>query len=154
MCKIMIVEDNRHIRTLFKNILKNRGYDIVDVADGGKAIKIYDSMVQKPEIIVVDYRLPTLNGLELTQEILTRNPSSRILMITGDPRINRNVETEYGITLRAKPIHMDDFVSEIDLLNEEVEADRDEDILPKSSGRNRLFVQENEIGYELKIYGE
>ena len=75
-------------------------------------------------------------------------------MITGDPRINRNVESEYGITLRAKPIHMDDFVSEIDLLNEEVESDRDEDVLPKSSGRNRLFVQENEIGYELKIYGE
>lgn len=150
----MIVEDNRHIRTLFKNILTRRGYDIIDVADGGKAIKIYDSMVQKPEIIVVDYRLPTLNGLELTQEILNRDPSSRILMITGDPRIKRNVETEYGITLRAKPIHMDDFVSEIDLLNEEVEADRDEDVLPKSSGRNRLFVKENEIGYELKIYGE
>lgn len=154
MCKIMIVEDNHHIRTLFKNILKNRGYDIVDVADGGKAIKIYDSMDQKPEIIVVDYRLPTLNGLELTQEILTRDPSSRILMITGDPRINQNVETEYGIKLRAKPIHMDDFVSEIDLLNDEVESNRDEDVLPKTSGRNRYFVQENEIGYELKIYGE
>ena len=75
-------------------------------------------------------------------------------MITGDPKINGSVETEYGIKLRAKPIHMDDFVSEIDLLNEEVESDRIEDELPKTSGKNRYFVQENEIGYELKIYGE
>ncbi len=150
MCKIMIVEDNRHIRKLFKSILLKRGYEIIDVEDGEKAIRIYDSLEKKPEIIVVDYRLPKLNGLELTHEILTRDPSSRILMITGDPRINKTAIQESGIIFKMKPIKTKELITEIDLLNTEIESHRVGDGFPQTSGKNRILVRKNEIGFELE----
>ena len=146
----MIVEDNRHIRKLFKSIRSSRGYDIIDVEDGERAIRVYDSLAKKPEIIVVDYRLPKLNGLELTHAILKRDPSSRIIMITGDPRIDQTAIKNCGIKFKQKPIKTKELISEIDLLNMEIESHRVEDGFPQTSGRNRILIQNNEIGFELQ----
>lgn len=160
MCKIMIVEDNQHIRKLFRNILNDKGYEIIEVEDGEKAIRIYDKLSEKPEIIVVDYRLPTLNGLEFTQEILARDPSSSILMISGDPKVDKSVVKQCGIRFCAKPITKDDLISEIENLDQNHHTrfsfinnstyllDLD---FPETSGRKGIFVQED-FGYKIKLY--
>ncbi len=115
VCKIMIAEDDPKIRSLFSKVLRSRGYDTVEAKDGEQAIKIYDDLKEKPDIIVVDFRMPKINGLEVTKEILKRDPSTNILMITGDPRINRKYLFDSGIKFKAKPVRMDDFLSEIQL---------------------------------------
>lgn len=138
MCRIMIVEDNRHIRKLFTSILSKRGYEIIGVEDGERAIRVYDSLEKKPKIIVVDYRLPKLNGLEVTHAILARDPSSRIIMITGDPRIDQTAIKESGIKFKQKPIKTKELITEIDLLNEELESHRVEDGFQQTPGRNRI----------------
>ena len=57
--------------------------------------------------------MPKVNGLEVTREILKRDPSSNILMITGDPRVNRKKIVNSGIRFKSKPVRMDEFLSEI-----------------------------------------
>ncbi|HUT81980.1 MAG TPA: response regulator [Candidatus Bathyarchaeia archaeon] len=160
MCKIMIVEDNQHIRKLFKNILNDKGYDIIEVEDGEKAIKIYDRLAEKPEIIVVDYRLPTLNGLEFTQAILARDPTSSILMISGDPKIDKSTAKQWGIRFCAKPITKNDLISEIENLDQTHHTRFDfmnnstyllDENFQETSGRNGIFVQED-FGYKIKLY--
>ena len=56
-----------------------------------------------------------VDGLEVTKEILKRDPSTNILMITGDPRINQKYLFDNGIKFKSKPVRMDDFLSEIQL---------------------------------------
>jgi len=156
----MVVEDNQDIRQLFQQILTDKGYEVVAVEDGGRAVQLLESLSEKPEIIVIDYHMPTMNGLELTKEILSRDPHSKILMVTGDPRVDAKIASKWGIKLRVKPITKRDLVSEVDSLNELLSQDKPLppqslngllDAYPQTSGRNRLFVQENEIRYELKI---
>lgn len=118
MCKIMIAEDDPKIRNLFSKVLRSKGYDTVEAKDGEQAIKIYDDLREKPDIIVLDFRMPKVNGLEVTKEILKRDPSTNILMITGDPRINRKYLFDTGIKFKAKPVRMDDFLSEIQLFTQ------------------------------------
>lgn len=115
VCKIMIAEDDPKIRNLFSKVLRSKGYDTVEAKDGEQAIKIYDDLLEKPDIIVVDYRMPKVNGLEVTKEILKRDPSTNILMITGDPRISKKTFPDNGIKFKAKPVRMDEFLSEIQL---------------------------------------
>jgi len=109
----MIAEDDPLIRGLFCKILQQRGYDTIEAINGEEAIQIYDNMHIKPDILVLDYRMPRVNGLEVTREILQRDPAMNILLLTGDPRITNNTISEYGIRYKSKPVKMDDFINEI-----------------------------------------
>jgi DNA-binding response OmpR family regulator len=111
--KILIAEDDPQIRGLFSKILISRGYDTIEATDGEEVIKIYDELSVKPEIIVVDFSMPKMNGLEVTKELLKRDPTTNILMITGDPRVNQNAISNTGIRFKYKPVRMEEFLSEI-----------------------------------------
>ncbi len=111
----MIAEDDPKIRDLFSKVLKSQGYDTVEAKDGEQAIKIYDDLQEKPNIIVLDFRMPKVDGLEVTKEILKRDPTTNILMITGDPRVNQKYLFDTGVKFKAKPVRMEEFLSEIQL---------------------------------------
>lgn len=113
MCKILIAEDDPLIRNLFKEILKSKGYDIIVAVDGEDALKVYTELKEKPDIIVLDFKMPKKDGLEVSKEILQRDPSSNILMITGDPRVDQNELHNRGVKYKEKPVKMDDFLKEI-----------------------------------------
>jgi len=113
MCKILIAEDDPLIRNLFKEILKSKGYDIIVAVDGEDALKVYTELKEKPDIIVLDFKMPKKDGLEVSKEILQRDPSSNILMITGDPRVDQNELQNRGVKYKEKPVKMDDFLREI-----------------------------------------
>jgi DNA-binding NtrC family response regulator len=57
--------------------------------------------------------MPKMNGLEVTKELLKRDPTTNILMITGDPRVNQNAISNTGIRFKCKPVRMEEFLSEI-----------------------------------------
>lgn len=116
----MIVEDNREIRELFKKILIEEGYEIIECEDGKKALATYKKLDRKPEILVIDYKMPQCNGLELTEEILSKDPNSRILMISGDPRVNEEIIKPYNIRFKSKPISKKELLSEVKLMRKKV----------------------------------
>ncbi len=118
MCKILIAEDDPLIRNLFKEILIRNGYDIVEAVDGEDALIVYDKLHKKPDIIIVDFRMPKINGLELTQEILSRDPNSNIIMVTGDPAMNQEILNNSGVIYKEKPVNLDEFLKEIHSLAE------------------------------------
>jgi len=82
---ILIVEDEA---TLAKNIcryLENAGFE-VQVTDTGKSAM--EKLVSyKPDIILLDYRLPDTNGLDLLSRILVVDRRIRIIMITGEGNV-------------------------------------------------------------------
>lgn len=118
MCKILIVEDDPLIRNLFKEVLIRKGYDIVEAVNGEDALVVYDKLEKKPDIIILDFRMPKVNGLELTREILSRDPKSNIFMLTGDPTINQKMVNNYGVIYKEKPVNLEEFLKEINSLAE------------------------------------
>jgi DNA-binding NarL/FixJ family response regulator len=78
MFSVLVVENNEFFRKSFSIMLKNHmpGLVIEDTGDGYEAIEKIDSKV--PDIIFLDLRLPGKNGLELTREIKTRYPKTKI----------------------------------------------------------------------------
>ena len=112
--KIMIVEDDPLIRQLYEQILSQKGYQVVCVAsDGVEALKLYHKLEEKPDLIILDFRMPKMNGLEVTQEILGYNSSTDILMISGDPLIDRKAVISRGINVMQKPVNINALLQEI-----------------------------------------
>ncbi|KGE17149.1 response regulator transcription factor [Paenibacillus wynnii] len=67
MKKILITDDDVHIRTLLKHVLTREGYLVIEASDGQEAIhKLKESIV---DLAVVDVMMPHVNGLELCEHI-------------------------------------------------------------------------------------
>ncbi|TET31945.1 MAG: response regulator [Candidatus Heimdallarchaeota archaeon] len=112
--KIMIVEDDPLIRQLYEQILSQKGYQVICVAaDGAEAIKFYRKLEEKPDLIILDFRMPKKNGLEVSQMILDYNSSTDILMISGDPLFDRKAVISRGVNVMQKPVNINILLQEI-----------------------------------------
>ena len=112
--KIMIVEDDPLIRQLYETILKKKGYDVIAVAtDGAQAVSMYHELEEKPDLIILDFRMPKKNGLQVSTEILADNATTEILMISGDPTFDRKAVISRGISLMQKPVEINAIIEEI-----------------------------------------
>jgi DNA-binding response OmpR family regulator len=138
------------IRSLLKKVLTREGYDIIEASDGEQALKYYDEMSYKPELVIMGYKLPKIDGLKLTKEIRQRDPFMKVLMITGDPSLDMTLADRLNIRLRYKPITVSDLMTEIDILRSPL-VDEVLDIPVISFPTKHFPVQENEIERLLKL---
>lgn len=65
--KILVVEDNDRNRRLLKILLRARGYEVVEASTGKEALEYLEA--QKPDLILMDIQLPSMDGLTLTKQI-------------------------------------------------------------------------------------
>jgi CheY-like chemotaxis protein len=81
--KILLVEDNNEVRELLALFMKRLGYKVFEAATSLKAIDLASTV--QPDLIMMDLRLPEMNGAEATAR-LKANPSTRdipLLVITA-----------------------------------------------------------------------
>jgi DNA-binding NarL/FixJ family response regulator len=82
MLRILIADDHEVVRLGLRSVLEVRGdWAVVGEArDGKEAIQLANQT--KPDIAVIDYGLPVINGIEVTRQIKARHPRAEILMFT------------------------------------------------------------------------
>ncbi len=115
--RIMIVEDMRNLQSLYSSFLEGHGYSVAWSAyDGLEAIQMYDAADPKPDVIIMDYRMPKMDGLSATKEILKKNGNQKIIFASADINI---IEDAYQTGIKkflSKPFRLSDLlhaVSEI-----------------------------------------
>ena len=80
MSKILIVDDDPHIRELVRIFLRREGFEVIEAADGVEALSRFDSV--KVDLAVIDIMMPNMDGWELCQELKTAFDIP-ILMLTA-----------------------------------------------------------------------
>ncbi|MCK5193101.1 MAG: response regulator, partial [Desulfobulbaceae bacterium] len=79
--KILVVDDDSLQREMLTGFLKNQGFDVESASDGGEALrKFADSSVQ---LVLLDHRMPDMNGDEVLARMKEMNPFIRAIMITA-----------------------------------------------------------------------
>ena len=82
MTRILIADDHAVVRSGVRRILADHpGWSVVAEATNGKDA-IAEAIATQPDVAVLDYRLPLLNGIETTQQIRQRVPSVEVLIFT------------------------------------------------------------------------
>ena len=81
MKKVLIADDEPAIRKLYERELKKEGYDVLFATNGQEAVQ----MVREghPDVIVLDIRMPGMDGLEAMGRILDQHPSIPVLLNTA-----------------------------------------------------------------------
>jgi two-component system cell cycle response regulator DivK len=71
---ILIVEDTEDNRQIMRDLLAGAGFDLIEAHDGGAGVTMADE--HKPDLILMDFQLPVLDGYEATRRIKA-NPATR-----------------------------------------------------------------------------
>ncbi len=80
------------------------GFQVLGIANNGdKAIKMFKSFEEKPDIIILDYRMPIKNGIDALHEILEIDKTSRIIFASADKTIKEEVYLQGAMGFLDKP---------------------------------------------------
>lgn len=90
--KILIVDDEKGCREMLKIILEVEGYEVSQAENGTQAIDI----VQKTsfDVILMDLKLPDMNGIDVTKKIREFNNKVIIIIVTGCPSLDSSIESQ------------------------------------------------------------
>ncbi len=90
MPNILVIDDERAIRNVLKDILSNEGYKTEEAADGEEGFKKFSSA--NFDVVLCDIKMPKMDGLEFLQKATEANPDVPIIMISGHGNIETAVE--------------------------------------------------------------
>jgi len=115
MTSVLIVDDELFIVELYRDILQLRGYKVVGTAfDGEEAIRKYTTSPDKPDIIIMDHRMPVMNGVDATKEIVRMNPTQKVIFVSADVLLEKEARDAGATEFLPKPFRMDDLIEKMD----------------------------------------
>jgi two-component system, chemotaxis family, chemotaxis protein CheY len=80
--KILLVDDESHIRKYLGIILKKIGSPtVIEAVNGADALTQYDQ--HQPDLVIMDVNMPMMDGLEALRLLLIRHPAARVVMLTS-----------------------------------------------------------------------
>jgi two-component system chemotaxis response regulator CheY len=111
MKSIFIVEDDSSIKKIYEKFLKLRGYDVVGSASNGReAVERFKQFQTKPDIILMDHRMPVMSGLEATKKILELSNDPHIIFISADRSVKEEALSLGVVSFLEKPISLNDLI--------------------------------------------
>ncbi len=90
MSKILVVDDSRTIRTIIRRILIELGYEVCEAGNGVEALRVIEAEGAAVKLVLADWNMPEMNGLELLQR-LRQDPSLsslKIIMVTTETEMD------------------------------------------------------------------
>jgi len=89
--RVMVVDDTEHVRAMLVDILQLYGFEVVgQAADGNEAVPL--AAEHRPDVIVMDYKMPGKDGVQTTREIRESIPDQRVVLYSAF--ISRELQDE------------------------------------------------------------
>ncbi len=80
---VLLVDDEDGVRKLVSAILQSHGYSVIEAANGPAALAAYEKNAHKIDMVLTDVVMPQMDGFELTDRLVEKNPAVRILFMSG-----------------------------------------------------------------------
>jgi two-component system, cell cycle sensor histidine kinase and response regulator CckA len=80
---ILLVEDESGLRKFMSKVLEKQGYRVLETKDGEEALSICQDNLMHIDLVVTDYAMPRMTGLQLKEKVAAFNPSMKFLLISG-----------------------------------------------------------------------
>ncbi len=90
MDNILVVDDERNIRTLCSRVLAGDQIELHGVGTGKEGLQTADEV--SPDVVLLDLRLPDMDGIDVLRALKGRHPETAVIIITGFGQIQSAVE--------------------------------------------------------------
>ncbi len=155
MIKILIVDDNKNMQIILNNLLVDEGYDVISATNGKDGLVAV--IEQSPDLVLLDIRLPEMNGIDILQQITKFEKEIPVIMITAYGDVETAVETmklgafdyitkpfvneELKLVIR-KALDTNELKREVKVLRQQLKAKKADDItMGNSTAIMRILKQ-------------
>lgn len=128
--KILVAEDEHVIANSYKLLLESRNHEVIICSDGEQCLQTYDEHARRNkhsvrsrtktgnkaappfDLLILDYRMPKKNGIEVAEQILAKVPEQRIVIASAySHEISESKGFAQNVQMLHKPFEFDAFVS-------------------------------------------
>ena len=78
MPKILVIEDEKNLRVLYQQDFESDGFEVVTAANAADGLSMVEA--EKPDLVVMDIRLPGMDGLEAMSRVLDKHPRIPVVL--------------------------------------------------------------------------
>lgn len=112
MARILLAEDDDSLRGFLARALERAGFEVQACADGEEAVQHLD---HPWDLLLTDIVMPGMDGIEVARQAAARDPSLRIMFITGFAAVALSAaQASPQAKVLAKPVHLRDLVGEVE----------------------------------------
>lgn len=106
--KLLIVDDQNGIRVLLVEVFNSEGYQTFQASNGKLALEIVTN--ESPDLVLLDMKIPGMDGLDILKHIKRINPSIKVIMMTAYGELDMIKEaTDLGALMHfTKPFDIDE----------------------------------------------
>jgi CheY-like chemotaxis protein len=106
--RVLVAEDDPHLREMVATRLRREGYDVLDVGSGDEALALMKVIAEHElddlELVIMDVRMPGMSGLDVVHTLRAWHWDTPVLLITAYPEPHVIAEAkQLGVTMLAKP---------------------------------------------------
>ncbi|MFH1283735.1 MAG: HD domain-containing phosphohydrolase [bacterium] len=152
MVKLLIVDDESGVRNLLGNYFTDINYNVLTAATGEEALTKIDEF--KPHLVFLDVGLPRKSGLQVLEEIKSKDPTIKVIMITGmdDKKVYEKARTLGASDYVKKPFKLEYLENEVlPKIGRQLYEDLRRENLEKTRLNEELAKKLNEIE---SLYGK
>jgi two-component system response regulator HydG len=81
MPKVLLIDNEESIRKIFSIVLKKQGYHVLIAESGRKGLELFKQQI--PPIVLIDIKMPGMDGIEVLKRVKEMNPETEVIIITG-----------------------------------------------------------------------
>lgn len=111
---ILAVDDEPSVLGLYQKVLIKRGFTLLTAMNGLEAVEACKNYVENIDLVLMDHRLPVMDGIQATKEILSFNKGVRILFISADAAAKKAAIKAGAKGFLKKPFTLKALLSKID----------------------------------------
>ena len=114
MTSVLIVDDEPFIHQLYRDILEFNGFSVIGGAfDGDEAIEIFERLEEKPDVIIMDHRMPNKDGIDTTLSIKKMDNSVKIIFASADSSVRTRAIEAGAMEFLCKPFQIKELVESL-----------------------------------------
>jgi CheY-like chemotaxis protein len=117
---ILVVEDNEQSRKLVRDVLKFKGYEIIEAETGEDGVRL--AQERRPSLVLMDIRLPGINGIDALRRLRAGADTQSIPVLAMTASVmteDRQKIMDAGFdAFQSKPINVKEFVAAVERLIE------------------------------------
>jgi CheY-like chemotaxis protein len=102
--RVLIADDQKSVGTSLAELVRLCQHEVVEVVGSGlEAIHAYDR--HRPDVVLMDYQMPKLNGATACRNIVAKHPGARVILVCG--RMPDSLAGSGAMAVLAKPVRME-----------------------------------------------
>jgi len=109
--RILIIDDEIDVLTLFKDVLETTGHKVEIAIDGQSGLEKFRN--SKFDLIIMDYRMHGKDGIQASKNILNIDKNAKILFASADSSIKKEAIDMGAVGFLLKPFDLEDIINSV-----------------------------------------